>query len=308
MSEGAFLLREAWGATTGNAAADRLLHRSLAASAGRSPELLPVLRELELGGRTQLDLHLEGAREGRHETSASALGDFLKRVSKAVRETAKSVAGSVQLRGDLSVLAPAAGSVRVVFVEQDEPVLEDAGGSKKDSWSKGMERVASTFELANEGRDSLDASVQDLNAQAREALRMLAQSVEENEWGIAGSLTTRNGETRPIALSVSAARRLADSIQFVPVKVPPISQSGSVDAWKWSSSTMRLAPMKGAAIEAHVPEDLQKTVAAYNADPTSHVDATFDVTERISPRSSTGRIIRSYTLRSIRPTRTLFDD
>lgn len=306
MSDPSQLFREAWKTSTGHAAADRLLRRSLSASARRFPEVGEMARSLELAGRAQLDLHLVGEREDRHETSASALGDFLQRVSRAVREVAKSAAGVRRLTGDISVLAPSAGSVRVVFVEQAGRRNGGTVGTRAD-WSVGMERVASTFVAASDESETLEASVQDLSVPAREAMRGLAAAVADHKWGIVGSITTREGEKRALRLTTAAAGRLVAAVHADPSRTSCVRAEGYVDGWRWSSSTMRLVPDRGAAIEAHVPHELQRAVAHFHVDPARRVVASFDLHERLSSRAP-GKVVQSYALTGIEAVRSLFDE
>ncbi|WP_264032189.1 hypothetical protein [Cellulosimicrobium sp. SH8] len=306
MNESSRLLRDAWNLSTGDEGLDQLLQMSLAAHASDAPEQVETLRALQLAGRSQLDLHVEGERESAHETSAQSLGQFLIRVSDAVRAVAKSVSGMQRIWGDVNVLAPSQGSVRVIFVEQHDRVVEGVRRRSDAAWANGLEMVASTFELADEGRDELDAALLDLDLPSRRALRLLGQTVEENDWGLAGSLTTRSGATRDVRLSSSAARRLIDATGSTPARTYPKVVPGVVDAWRWSTSTMRLSPDAGAAIEAFVPRDLQLAVADANAHPGRRVDATFEVVETLGGGRS-GNMKRVFTLQRLDVLPTLMD-
>lgn len=273
------LLREAWAETTGNEALDALRRRSLAAQAREDPLLAETLQELEWGGRSHLVLHVHGSREDRHETSARRLGQFLSRVSDAVKEATKSLYGLARLDGDLGVLAPARGSVEVVFVEQDYPRDQEIGGTRADLWADGLKRVILILNMAEGGEDSLDASMQDLRVPARRALRLLAQTVEDAQWSLDGTLTERGGRERDVRLGAPAARRLIDAALREPSETYRTTVEGVVDGWRWSSHTLRFLPSKGAAIVAFVSDDLAQLVAQMNATPWQRLEAVFEVTE-----------------------------
>ncbi|MFF2621312.1 hypothetical protein [Oerskovia jenensis] len=293
------LLRDAWNSSTGDAFVDSLLRQSLSAQASTAPEQLSTLRALQLAGRSQLDLHLEGRSESNHEAKASALGEFLTRAAAALRAVSKSVAGIDRIWGDVNVLAPAPGSVRIVLVEQGDLHLPEGARQSQDAWAEGMERVASTFELADEGRDELDASLLDLDLKSRNALRLLGQTVSESAWGIAGSLVSRDGAQRSIKLSSSGARRLVEAASAVPTRTASLETPGVVDGWRWSNSTVRLVPDRGAAIDAFVPKRLQHVVADANAHRGLRVDALFSVIESVS-KSRSAETKTSYTLEDLK--------
>jgi hypothetical protein len=265
-----------------------------------------MLRTLQLAGRSQLDLHIEGATERSHETSASALGEFMTRVAEAVRAVAKCLYGLERIRGDINVLAPASGSVRVVFVEQADRGEGDTRRSD-EAWAVGMERVAGTFELANQGLDQLGGSLADLDPAALRALRSVANTVLDHEWGLKGTLTTRSGDERPARLSRSAAQRLVDTIGHAPTREYPLVVPGVVDGWRWSTSIMRLVPDRGAAIEAHVPRGLQTVVADANVERGRRVSASFRVIETATT-GRTGAIKRDYELKQIELLASLDDE
>lgn len=293
MTDGPGLLRSAWGASTGSDVVDRLRRRSLASAAAQSPHLEPVARALALRGRSQLDLHIEGgAQELHHETSASALGDFLTRVSHAVREIAKSGTAIERLHGDLSVLAPSPGSVRVVFLEQEAPT--SARTQRSDAWADGMQALTATFDLAQSGSDSLDASMQKLSVGARDALRALGQTVAARSWTVAGELVSRDGQVAETRLNGRGADRLVDAARRIPTVTAPLDLMGVVDGWRWSNSVARLVPEHGSAIEAFVPRELAAQVAELNTKPGTKISAHLTMTETTSPRGGGRR--RSYAL------------
>lgn len=305
MSDSSALLRDAWNSSTGNAGLDALLRSSLAANASQDPGQRATLRSLQLAGRSQLDLHLSGAREDLHETSASALGAFLTRVSEAVKAIARSVSGMERLRGDISVLAPAMGSVRVVLVESHDLASETSHGRSREAWVMGIERMAETFVLADEGIEELSASVEDLDGRARMALRRLSETVAANSWCIRGRLVTQDGEDRELSFGSDAADRLIDATNESRSKVTERTLSGVVDAWRWSTSTMRLVPDRGASVEAFVPRNLQRIAADANAQRGTRVTATFRVFEVTSPRS--GALRQSHILEHLDVEPTLED-
>ena len=295
------LLHEAWRVSTGNSFVDGLLRRSLAASASQVPELVPTLRSLELGERAQLDLHIADAKsDSGHETSAAALGEFLQRVAKAVRELAKSGREGLRLRGDLNVLAPSPGSVRVVFVEQEDDRPADARSQSAYLWGLGMERLAETFDLAVSGDDALDGAVTSYSLAAREALKSLGQTVAERGWSVAGTLTDREGSSRSTGLTVHAADRMVDAVRRQPSKIRAVRTLGNLDGWRWSNSTLRFIQDVGGAIDIYVPSEQRPHVAALHAEQGDRPDK-FEAKVMLSEaltRSGRG-IRRSYSLVSL---------
>ncbi|WP_159096570.1 hypothetical protein [Miniimonas sp. S16] len=305
------LLRSAWTATTGNEYLDQLRRRSLSAGASQDPRLAATLRSLETGARTQLDLHIEDSGENlAHETSALALGEFLRRAEGAVRELAKSGSRFVRLHGHLNVLAPSPGSVRIVLLEQPDAAEADEDGRDGSSalWHVGMERLADTFELATAGTDDLDEALSEYSVGAREALRLLGKTVAEQEWSIAGSLVERDGELRPTRLTVQAADRIVDAAQRRPEETRAYDSIGYLDGWRWSNSTLRFAQKDGGAIEVSVGQSMRSDVAALVADRSkaSHQFlAKMMVTEAVS---RTGGVRTTYRLMSLQQAPDLVDE
>ena len=68
-------LREAWNATSGDSLLSQLSRMSLATSAESRPDLVPALRALQSGRRTELDLHLSGEGVVGHETRLNRFGN-----------------------------------------------------------------------------------------------------------------------------------------------------------------------------------------------------------------------------------------
>lgn len=299
----ATLLQRAWADSTGNPGLDELRRHSMAAQAGEERELAATLLDLKWSGRSHLALHIHGEREDRHETSARVLGQFLSRASMAVKEVTKSLYGLARLDGDLSVLAPARGSVEVVFVEQEPPRDQDIGGTRADAWADGLKRVTLMLNMAEGDQASLDASMQDLRVPARRALRLLAKTVEDSSWSLEGTLTDRDGLERAVRLGTSAAARLAEAASREPTGTYPTRLEGVVDGWRWSSHTMRLLPTHGAAIEAFVPDEFASMIARLNTTPWRRLSADFEVTEVAREKS----IKRTYQLVAVAELPDLFD-
>lgn len=299
-------LHAAWHASSGNDYVDMLRRRSLSAGASQHPDLAPVVRSLELGQRAQLDLHLAGhEREDQHETSASKLGEFLKRCADAVRALAKSGSPISRLHGDLRVLAPSPGSVRIVFVEQ---ARDEDEGQSFGLWELGMARLAETFDLAESGDDGLSGAVDSYSLQARRALELLGKTVAEQEWVIKGSHVSRDGSSRPTGLTQYSADRLVDAASRTKTDSKPYSTAGALDGWRWSNSTLRLRQERAGAIDVYVPErfrdQVAEWVAARGAD-----RSLFEVgLVRHETLTSGGNIRATYELRTIKPVRSLFDD
>ncbi len=109
-------LREAWNATSGgDSLLSQLSRMSLATSAESRPDLVPALRALQSGRRTELDLHLSGEGVVGHETGAEWFGKFISRTAIAVKEVVKSSTKRVQYSANLQVLAPAPGRCALFF-------------------------------------------------------------------------------------------------------------------------------------------------------------------------------------------------
>lgn len=263
-------LREAWNATSGDSLLSQLSRMSLATSAESRPDLVPALRALQSGRRTELDLHLSGEGVVGHETGAEWFGKFISRTAIAVKEVVKSSTKRVQYSANLQVLAPAPGSVRVVFrspmpvVKKKNAAIDpmsEADTVEGDALNT-VVKVIALAEAAGPDDGALDDSLQRLQGGARNALRLMAQAVVEGQWSVAGELRRGDGRRSDVTLTGAGAQRLVSVASATNADVTyGHVVIGVVDGWTWSEAKMTFIPEEGDSFKAAVPEAIQAKVA-----------------------------------------------
>lgn len=283
MSAVADSFRDAWLSLESGDESMALDRMSLEAMTMGNPELEEVLADLRAPLQAELDVHLSGDRITGHEARASDFGVFVSRTAIAVKEIAKSLAGRERMATDLRVLAPAPGSVRVIFrappVEHHQAVIPgDTDGDSIDSLA--VKRLATLFDYSeNESEDSpLVASLRSLRGPARMAVGRVARTVSDAGWDIDGFLRQQGLGTQPLRLSHGAATRLHDAATNDVTDVQVVTSVGTIDGHRMSVGRMWFQPEAGRSFEASVPTaDLLKAVVALGSRPEQAVRARFDV-------------------------------
>ncbi len=300
-------LREAWLTSTGDARLDRWKRQSLEMAVNEQPASAMTLAQLKAEGRTELDLHLRGASVVGHETPALGFGRFIARTSLAVKEVAKSVAGIRRLAAQLQILAPAPGSVRVVFRSPQRQEAQSAlPGTGTDSLEAIALRRLVALMLQAERTDvensPIEATLYGLSGDARRSVRSLARSVADAHWSLTGELRRGDGSLTPIQVTPAGAMRLADAaaVKYAEVEHNHVLR-GVVDGWVWSEATMTFIPEEGRRFRASVAEQMHAAVAHANDDPRPRVRAVFTVV-RTFPPGEFSSVQLSYELTSISTT------
>jgi len=260
---------QAWSHSSGSDRFDRYRRRSLMALASQNPELAETAARLSGAGRTQLDLHVEDPRSADHEAIALILGHFVTRLAKSVKEITKSNLGRDRWRDELRVLAPALGSVRIVFVEP--PNRPTVGGLAYPAHvptpeAQAMRQLVVLLNLAERDEAPLEAAVYRMRGPARTAVRLMSETISEASWNLSGSLRVAGKEPVPISVTPAGAVRLAKATRETEDEPVHATVYGTVDGWTWSTSTMRFLPEAGRAFEVVVPEELEEAVAHFNAE------------------------------------------
>jgi hypothetical protein len=246
---------------------DRSLERmSLELSVADNPSLASVLADLYAPLQAELDLHLGGESEARHETQASAFGLLVSRTATAVKEIAKSVGGLDRRSASLLVLAPAPGSVRVVFrapriVHAQATIPGDADGDSLESIA--VQRLAALFAYSEQvpdlesdevGADDspLRASVTGLRGPARVAVGQVARTIAEAGWQIDGFLRQQGRPTSPLRLTTGGAIRLREATREAVTERTSEVRNGTIDGHRHSLGAMWFIPETGRPFEAAV--------------------------------------------------------
>lgn len=296
-------LRKALRSASGDDFASRLSRASLYTATRGQPDLEQVYTDMTLRSSAELDLHLEGAGVTDHSTRADALGRLLARSATAVKELAKDIGGLSRHTPGLLTEAPALGSVRVVLRTPDVKRTQE-GLPIEDTQSLdalALHQLASLMLQADEDNpadDALDASIQQLRGETRQALRLLGQAVLDGNWDVEGSLVVPGHGRQPVHLGQRGARRIVEVAKRKDTDVKHVSLIGEVDGWVWSSSTMRFDPDEGRAFTAAVPPNLQSGVAAIVGQADHRAAAEFLVTTTF-PQGDTQSAKRSYALMAI---------
>ncbi|ORL03396.1 hypothetical protein A6F55_09245 [Prescottella equi] len=278
---------------------------SLSMSAQQRPDLLPTLRALQAGHQTELDLHLDGVSVQGHSTVAESFGRFITRTAIAVKEIAKSRLNRLQYPANLQILAPAPGSVRVVFRSPAPPEDAEAGLTPADEVDsiegEALGIVAELVALAQSAgpeNDELEDSLRRLHGGARNAVRLMAQSVVDGQWEISGELRRGSGHRSSVAISSATAERLARAASELTGEVEPgKSIDGKVDGWLWSEGQMTFLPSIGRSFKATVPGHLQGSVLRF-LESKREVTGIFTVTTTYPPGDDRAAT-RSYELTGI---------
>ena len=309
MSANGDRFRDALLAAQGGDFFQRLSVESLMAVAATDPELQRIAEEIASSPRAELDLHIAGAGVSGHETAAVAFGRFVTRTATAVKELAKAASGKARLPSRLQVVAPAPGSVRVVF---RAPAAQQAtGGLQLDVETVeavALRRLTALLLQAEQTvPDSpLRAAVHGLRGDARRALRLLGQSVVEAHWNLEGVLRQRGHEATALRLSEGGAQRLVSAATDTEAEVTNERIRGTVDGWIWSEETLLFLPERGGRIRADVQESLQDEIAALVHEPDQPVLATFTVVT-VYPTGDARSARRSYSLNSVERMETQMD-
>lgn len=277
------LLKQAWAANSGDSPLQSMTRMGLQMSAGIRPDLAPTLTALETGYRAELDLHLGGVGVRGHETSAEAFGRFVTRTALAVKELVKSRTQRQSYASRLQVVGPAAGSVRVVFRSPGDGVEGQAGARIGGTEAETVEAEALDSIVALMTRaenrsgepDLLDPSLYRMQGGARNAVRLLAESILEGSWTVRGELRRADGRRTTVVVSEYGARRLALAAGVTADVVDKDQVSiGSVDGWVWSEQLMTFSPEAGRQFRATVEPNLHRLVAHY-VETRERVRATF---------------------------------
>lgn len=260
----------AWTHKSGSDRFDHYQRQSLMALASQNPELTEIMARLSGAGRTQLDLHVEDPRSSEHEAIALTLGQFVTRLAKSVKEITKSNLGRDRWRDDLRVLAPAPGSVRVIFLEPpNRPTVGGLAypGHVPTPEAQAMRQLVALLNLAERDETPLEAAVYRMRGGARRAVRLMSETVSGSSWHLSGSLQVAGKEPVQIALSAAGAVRLAKAARETERESVEATMFGTVDGWTWSTSAMRFLPEGGGrAFDVAVPQESEDAVAHHNAE------------------------------------------
>jgi hypothetical protein len=148
---------------------------------------------------------------------------------------------------------------------------------------------------------ALTATVQSINPQARNRVRLLADTIAKSHWTVEGTLARRGASSRMITMTHRGAAHLAEELSRTET-VPSSRRSyfGTIDGQIRSESMMQFIPDDGRRFKATVPSaDLMNEVARLAGTEGLRVSATFEVFEEI-PAGQASYVRRSYALQSIR--------
>jgi hypothetical protein len=296
--------RAAWLSVEGDDAMARAERISLEVSAAGRPDLMQAVAALKAPSQAELDLHLAGEGVIGHETEAGPFGKLVTRTATAVKELGKSISGKKRLALSLMVLAPAEGSVRVIF---RAPVPKTAEGvipgvatpSTLDTLA--LKRLAAILSHSDDlNEDSpLYADVQALRGGARSAVRLVAKAVIDGGWDVDGRFRQQGQPEERVLLTQGGARRLVAATNEATRAIETLTTFGVVDGQRRSLGAMWFVPADGRAIEAAVSDpDLLRRVAEIAAEPSRSVRAKFNVFVTY-PAGDAGGARRSYELADI---------
>ncbi len=288
---------------------NELARASILAAVRDDPGLYAIALEEVSYPQVELDLHLVGATEREHATRADWLGHFIARLSAAVNEVTKSLAGLKRMTPGLQVLAPAQGSVRVVVRASERP--KDAaqgqveGADDTTTESKALTLVTALLKMAENpdpGPESpLTAATQGLSPIARQRVRSVARSVIEAGWTVEGTLNQRGQSLESVHVDPDSATRLFDALNRVVTTVTYETLLGLIDGERRSLSTMWFVPDGQArAFEVAVTDDVLLSEVRRLAAEEAYVRCAFVVFLSVPPGSSQAAS-RSRELQSIRP-------
>ena len=303
------LLRDALRATTGDPSLDRSAQEGIAVGIHGDPELDRVFREETAPDEAALDLHLTGEGVDGHSANARHFAEFVARMSRTVKFTARSVAKATTWSENLLVDAPTAGSVRVILrapnrqpASRGEAPIDGVPSDTPDSAA--IRRIAGviTFASAEDGADAdaMVAAARGLPPDAQESLKSAMRTVIAASWAVEGSVRQRWQREEPVALTTRGAERLLSALELSPAPPRPERMVVSVDGLKHSLSVVYLKRSgKGHAFAASVTDqELLRQAAHLAEDPARLAVAELDV---FVDEVQDGRAVRtSHTLRSIR--------
>jgi len=303
------LLRSALRVRSGKPGLDEILHGALAVGIYGDPEMETVFREETAPGQAALDLHLAGEGVSGHSTNARRFSEFVSRISKTVKYTARGVANSAAWGENLLVDALAPGSVRVVLRAPEEPRVSEGevpfeGVAHDTPDSTAIRRVAGviTFASAEDeaDADAMVAAARGLPPEAQQTLKSAMSTVVAAAWTIEGSVRQRWQREEPVRLTTRGAERLISALELNPAPPRTERMTVTIDGLKHSLSVVYLKREgRGHAFAASVTDEaLLRDVAHLADDPTRSALAEFDV---YVDAVEDGRAARtSRTLRSIR--------
>lgn len=299
---------EWWRFITGLAYAESVTPAALESQLAR----IEPLRKPRPAQRTELDLHLAGPTIRKSEGDAKSFGQFVSAVATAIKEIIKSDLGLGRHEDRLVVQGVQPGSLRVRFMEPEQPPFDDLLVDSPDSTTPeggALWRLGQIFNVAEEAAaspaDSPDlTSATAMTVAARSSLNKLSSLVERAHWSAHGYLRgAQSDNTESVSLSLSAAFRLAQSTKEEELRIDRQRLVGTVDGFHWSDGMMRFVSGDAAPFRAAVPVGLQEAVVELLQDPTRPTAATFNVTTRRTPD---GRIAAtSYILVDIEGTQSL---
>jgi hypothetical protein len=220
-----------------------------------------------------------------------------------VKELSKSISGIERMPLTLKVLAPAQGSVRVIFrapiPATSQDTLPSSGADTLDTLA--LHRLASilshTNELSNES--PLLAEIQALRGGARSAVQSVAKAVIEGGWDIDGYFRQRGRPQERVILTQGGARRLVAATNEAVTEAQTVTLLGEIDGQRRSLGAMWFVPVGGRTFEAVVNDnDLLSRVAELAAGPGRAVRARFDVFISYPAGDASGAR-RSYALSAI---------
>lgn len=275
-------LRAAWLSIEGDDAMARAQRMGLEVAAANNPELMTAVADLKTPVQAELDLHLNGEVLTSHETEAGPFGRLINRAAVAVKELSKSISGKERMPLTLRVLAPAQGSVRLVFRAPIPATSQDTlPGSATDTLDTlALHRLASILSHTNELSDEspLLAEIQELRGGARAAVQRVAKAVVEGGWDVDGYFRQRGRPQEHVRFTQSDARRLIAVTNEAVTEQQTIVLQGEIDGQRRSLGAMWFVPVTGKTFEAVVSDqELMTRVAELAADPGRAVRCRFNV-------------------------------
>lgn len=264
------ILHDALAQPVGTDLLSQLARMSILNSASMDGRYDDILDDYSLPSQAEMDLHLDGPTVVNHKTDAEDFGTFVVRTAKAVHEAARLVSGKIRTPSRLQVTGPGPGSVQVTF-RAPEPTTPKHGLGLAESdepiEALAMRRVAGIFAQAEEGNETLEASLHTLGPAGQEAFRLLARIVQDAKWSVAGDIRKKGWGHQAVRLSPSGATRLVIAATAVDHQIRDVKLTGTVVAWDWSDQVMRFRPDNGPRVRVAVPDArLQSQVAAFNAE------------------------------------------
>jgi len=233
-----------------------------------------------------LHLHLVGEGVIGHATNAAKFSEFVQRLSRATKHTAKAIAHSHGWSETLLIEALAPGSIRVAL-RAPEPAkdplkpVHDVIVSTPDS--SALRRIASVLSLASseDAADSepLVAALRTLPTEAQSALGGASTAAISAGWEIEGTVRQRRQPEERVTLTARGAERLRDALNLNPAPPETVRIVVTVDGIKHSLATGYFKQDgRGHAFAASLPTpELLHQVANLAPDPSKLVRATFTV-------------------------------